>query len=483
MKRLFTIAAVLFVILQGHANNVEISNVLKSGISVRFDVTWENSWRSNSTYHDAVWIFIKNAPNGGPSWNHSRINTIASVGSGYTTEIAPDESGFILRRSFNQHGTASTSVTAHLHFGDLEGVYQDVKVMAIEMVYIPTESFYLGDGASDRTFHKGDDPAVSYHVQSEDVMTHGTGPNDFDGGLIGADIPVSFPKGYSDFYCMKYQLTQGQYVDFLNCLPRAAQDLRTNTDLSGSSITNRYVMTNTSSMTYSNGIRCDADIGTGNITFYCDHDGDGIGNESNDGLSKVCGYLIIQDVYAYLDWAGLAPMTTLEYEKACRGPVAAAPLELAWGSSLINDTGSIQNDGSADETWTNSGVDGGLITLSSSAGTINKATRVGLNAPATGATRELSNASFYGLMDMTSRFDNLCMYYQSTAPYAGEEGDGTLAINGDADFMDIAIKFQVKKWSGTTSTTGDGGRVSSANGNTGAGARFSQNSFRGVKRL
>jgi len=98
------------------------------------------------------------------------------------------------------------------------------------MVYIPTESFYLGDGASDRTFHKGDDPAV---------------------GLIGADIPVSFPKGYSDFYCMKYQLTQGQYVDFLNCLPRAAQDLRTNTDLSGSSITNRYVMTNTSSMTYS----------------------------------------------------------------------------------------------------------------------------------------------------------------------------------------------------------------------------------------
>ena len=37
----------------------------------------------------------------------------------------------------------------------------------------------------------------------------------------------------------------------------------------------------------------------------------------------------------YLDWAGLRPMTELEYEKICRGPSAPVAGEYAWGSTTI----------------------------------------------------------------------------------------------------------------------------------------------------
>lgn len=481
MKTITTILVSLFFTIHAIANNVEISDVFKSGTSVSFDVTWDNSWRTVSDDHDAVWIFLKLAPNGGPSWKHVRIKTTFPA-SGFEAEIDPDETGFILRRSIAGNGSVSTNVTVHLYYSEAtEGVYQDVKVTGLEMVKVDSGSFYLGDGASDRTFHRGDDETASYHVQSEGVMTHGNTENDFDGGTSSVDIPANFPKGYAEFYCMKYQITQGQYVDFLNSIPRAAQNLRTNTDLSGTSITNRYVMTNTSAMTYSNAIRCDATISTGNIFFYCDHDGDGIGNESNDGQSKVCGFLTVQDVYAYLDWAGLGIMTNLEYEKACRGSLAAVPLEYAWGSNLINHVGSILNDGEANEKHSNSGVEGGLIPLSNSANVIYKARRVGLNAPASGATRELSNASFYGIMDMTSRFDNLCVNYKSDQPYEGEEGDGELTITGDADFLDITITLQLKRYA--ESTNDDRGRVSSLNANYLLTNRISTATSRGVKRM
>lgn len=31
-------------------------------------------------------------------------------------------------------------------------------------------------------------------------------------------LPAAFPKGFNAFYCMKYEITQGQYADFLNKL-------------------------------------------------------------------------------------------------------------------------------------------------------------------------------------------------------------------------------------------------------------------------
>ena len=43
------------------------------------------------------------------------------------------------------------------------------------------------------------------------------------------------------------------------------------------------------------------------------------------------------DLLAYMDWAGLRPMTGFEFEKACRGP-STFPNEYAWGTASVNAT-------------------------------------------------------------------------------------------------------------------------------------------------
>jgi len=437
MKAIISTIVAHFLLSSLSANNVEITGLTQSGNILTFEITWENSWRSGLEFHDAVWIFVKQAPNGGPSWLHANISS-GLVDQAYEAVVPDDHVGVFVRRAADGNGTANAQVQLTLE--NPIGAYRDYQVMAVEMVYVPEGAFYLGDGSSTGTIHKGDDPTSSYYVESEAAMTRGSTSTDFDGGLGTADMPADFPKGYNSFYCMKYPVTQSQYVDFLNCLPRIVQDLRTGSDLSGTTVTNRFVMTDTTIVLSANGIRCDEIIGSANIHFYCDFDSDGIGNESNDGQSKICGYLSPRDVFAYMDWSGLAPMTAFEYEKACRGPLPSVPSEYAWGSTLVNISTVFVNEGEENEKHPTSGVLGGLMSY-------NNARRVGLNTPETGATRELSNASYYGIMDLTSRYDNLPVYYSiSSFPYAGEEGDGSLSAIGEADFISPIPKLQLKQF-------------------------------------
>lgn len=106
-------------------------------------------------------------------------------------------------------------------------------------------------------------------------------------------------------------------------------------------------------------IRCDAAIdGNNPVTFYCDLDGDGTGNEADDGEWVVCLFLTWFDACSYLDWAGLRPMTELEYEKACRGNQTPVAGEFAWGSTSYTLLTGVTSSGSSSEvpTPTNSNL-------------------------------------------------------------------------------------------------------------------------------
>ena len=48
-----------------------------------------------------------------------------------------------------------------------------------------------------------------------------------------------------------------------------------------------------------------------------------------------CNYVMAYEGRAYAAWAGLRPMTELEYEKAARGPLKPIPDEYAWGSTAL----------------------------------------------------------------------------------------------------------------------------------------------------
>ncbi|MBM4164244.1 MAG: hypothetical protein FJ222_07365 [Lentisphaerae bacterium] len=62
---------------------------------------------------------------------------------------------------------------------------------------------------------------VAGQLWSTHTFTERGGGGGWFGSNIGGTEPLNddYPTGYESFYCMKYALTQGQYVDFLNSLP------------------------------------------------------------------------------------------------------------------------------------------------------------------------------------------------------------------------------------------------------------------------
>ena len=426
MKKTVLILALCITSIGLFANNVQITNLTKSGSTITFDLSWENSWYAGLSYHDAVWIFVKQAVNGGPSWQHAHV-TSATVDAGYFADIPSDEVGFFVRRLVTGNGTATTSVSADLT--GLVGAFQDVKVMAVEMVYIPVGDFYAGDGASQSRIARGDDVLEPVHIISDLVdLTCGSAPSDiqYSSGSC-TDIPSSFPKGFAAFYCMKYGITQRQYVDFLNCLGRSQQENRVAADVTGTTVTNIYVMADSPTQSKGNVIRCDENIGYGPITFYCDRNNNGVPNEADDGMFRACNFLSTADWKAYLDWSGLRPMSFLEIEKASRGPLPPVQNEYSWGSSLWTNNGTLENAGTESEKWSNSYIDGGISTYA------DDVIRVGANAPSSGATRELSNASYYGVIDLGNNPSDFYIHKDDVLSFSAVEGDGALNTAGDAN--------------------------------------------------
>ena len=113
------------------------------------------------------------------------------------------------------------------------------------------------------------------------------------GGDGQGPIPAAFPKGYNAFYVMKYEISQGQYTDFLNFLDPG---------LAPTYFMNAYgSYRNTISRT--------------GLLYTC------------DAPDRACDYLSWSDLAVYLKWAALRPMDELEFEKACRGPLYPVPNE------------------------------------------------------------------------------------------------------------------------------------------------------------
>ena len=238
---------------------------------------------------------------------------------------------------------------------------------------------------------------------------------------------------------MKYEITQGQYRDFLNTLTRTQQNSRTETSLAAgtTSVTNRYVMSGKSSLTNRNGIRCDATIDANNpINFYCDLDGDGTPNESTDGEWIACTHLSLQDGTAYADWAGLRPMTELEFEKACRGTQAPVSDEYAWGTNAIASAAyTLSNPGRTNESIsTNYSTTAGNTSYATTDGSIKSPLRVGIFATSI-SNRIQSGASYYGIMELSGNVWEICVNIINNEGrnYTGLHGDGQLSASGNAN--------------------------------------------------
>jgi formylglycine-generating enzyme required for sulfatase activity len=474
------LAFVLFIIIPAaiHANNITITstalvspNISEHYTHIQFSLQWENSWRTEAGPQnwDAAWVFAKYRAPGEEEWRHVllcdsgySIPPIASITTGLLNpshafnEDTNQGTGVFLYRKEAGSGTFTLeNVQLRWLYGKNgldETAVVEIRVFAIEMVYVPQGSFYVGNtGTETGRLHQADNASAAFEITSENaIVTQSSG----SGNLWGTSgitewaaaspsdphtIPAAFPKGFQSFYCMKYAISQGQYVAFLNTLTRVQQNERTATNLSSgtTSVSNRYVMTNSSAVSARNGIRCDAIIDAASpIEFYCDLNGNDTRNENNDGDCTPCNFLGWADLAAYLHWSALRPMTELEYEKSCRGNLPPVAGEYAWGTATIaasnytiSDSGDISESIASNYSTTAGNAHYSNTQLS--AGPV----RNGIFAAHTSNSgRITAGASYYGIMELSGNTWERPVTIATTDGriFTGLHGSGNLDAWGNA---------------------------------------------------
>ena len=245
-------------------------------------------------------------------------------------------------------------------------------------------------------------------------------------------LPASFPLGYNRFYCMKYEITAGQYVAFLNTLSfnqqiRMQRDYQPNLtppDSPAGTEFHCWPCGNNSPRIV---------IATpGNNTsqiipavYANDLNNNGVYNEDEDGLG-IPVVLNVKNFFAFLDWAAIRPMTEFEYEKACRGNQNPVLGEFAWGSTDFNNTYDVPNYGSA------SATNNYAMLGNNTAGT-NRLYRAGISATPT-SNRLKAAATYYGVLDMTGNVWESCIggWNVDFSDFTTQNGDGNLYENGQS---------------------------------------------------
>jgi hypothetical protein len=319
---------------------------------ITFDIAWQASWR-HDVNHDAVWVFFKARANDSTEWQHVRLAAdrvlnpkgysqaegdlpatgeresraatplefIVPRGDDGFTGVFVRQANYGRRRNIAAHGiTAVWDLTAARGIREPTPETVEIRAFGVIMVYIPEGPFYLGSGGTEAhgfyMYTDGGQDFPPYHVTSAGAIPTGQQPGRLWASSArpfiesdsqppdGGEIPAAFPNGYTAFYCMKSEITFRQYADFLNTLPPEEAEKR-----------------------------------------FCEQVG------SRSGEAPRFTYLpkIIDksgprgfswaDGAAWAAWAGLRPITELEYEKSMRGPRKPLPGETGppyWGVRSSN---------------------------------------------------------------------------------------------------------------------------------------------------
>lgn len=407
-KIILSFFVLLGLVFSGYANNILVSNAQISGQNVGshftmvgFNVSWENSWRTstNESNYDGAWIFVKFRKNNTQEWRHATLNVSGNTpASGSTLTVPADGKGLFIYRSSN--GIGNVNFTGNLvrwnygADGVLDNETVEIRVFAVEMVYVPTGSFYLGSGGTELNCFKTGAGSNPYLVTNSTITWGTTGSNlNSNGiGLTTGTVPVNYPTGYTAFWMMKYEISEQQYADFLNHLDIA----RANTN------------------------------NTPNI-FTGAHP-----NLVAPQPERAISTINTQRFAALADWSGLRPGTEMEFEKACRGyNIVPVPNEYAWGNTTINALSGVSNMGLAnEEVATPANANAAILSYYPTP------VRTGIFARTSGSTRELSGASYYGIMNLSDNVGELVISAGNTQGLsflANSNGDGYLDAAGNTD--------------------------------------------------
>ncbi len=261
----------------------------------------------------------------------------------------------------------------------------------------------------------------------------GIGAWDEEDWGLNVSAPVTtpnYPKGFLGFYAMKYEISQEQYVKFLNKLTRA-QQVGLLPDLSKLK-KGDFLFGNSKKVTGRNGIYI-ANDEAGKPYAFADSLDVSQGDElSINGETIACNFMSVADMLAYADWMGLRPLSEMEYEKMARRPFPIIPLvhEYAWNTAnILPPPSGIENEGTANETASDGNANYGNA--------LKGPLRVGAFA-VNKEGQEESGVGFYGAMDLSGNLSEI--YYnfnpegrKFNAYNAYSHGDGYLSVSGAAD--------------------------------------------------
>jgi len=449
MKKTIYLFILLFTTSNLFANNLVIGTPTYNGTAntLTFTIKWDNSWRVNGAQGpnnwDAVWVFVKRQPcaaNG--IWSHAVLSTTSgdhAITSAYNliVDAVTDGMGVFIHRDSstnNQIGSMANTSSVTLKLTNnynpaLVGsstTSDNFKVIGIEMVYVPTGSFYVGDGRTTNSsnFSAGNTIGAVQITSAKQAQGLGSYNNYVSNPTYGCVVPLpsTYPLGYNGYYCMKYEINQQQIVDYLNTLTydqqagRLAVWSRTPNAVNvywNNANYRQYVMTTTA--------------GTNNtvpaIFGY-------------PGGYSWCAYLPAahmnwQDLTSYLDWAGLRPMTEFEYEKACRGTLNPVAYEYPWGNATDLNMNYCANINTNTATEGFNQALNGLVHANWDGGPA----RSGFAATSS-SNRVQSSSTFYGILDMAGNVYEQCVgggtgYNYST--FTTANGDGVLTKTGLAN--------------------------------------------------
>ena len=326
------------------ADDIKLTNVRwQAGTEqyshVTFDLSWEDSWRAAWTESaeknvtgaplklenwDAAWVFVEFRQPGAKGYSHAtlspdsgdhRVPAGAKLDVGRSDDRKSGVGVFVYRSAVGRGPNDLKSIKLRwLHAADKADAGKAVlAVHAIAMVYVP------------------EGPFKSKSPWGNPTTLINTGNATKPGGYrVGGKAPEhdTWPNGYHAFYCMKRSISQGQYAEFLNS---AAPDLA-----AASYSAERYkALPHDAAKRYSAKLY--------NLNGYTIHVVNGVCTA--DAPDRACNFLSWPDILSYTAWAGLRPITDLEYEKACRGPREPAPGEDAWADAVCAPANGIGKTG------------------------------------------------------------------------------------------------------------------------------------------
>jgi hypothetical protein len=437
-------------------------NAANKTIQVQFDMSWDNSWRDAINW-DAAWVFMKYKDANG-LWQHVQLNTTGFAsgnGTENTIQVGGDKVGAFVYRSAAGTGTfASTTMQLQWNYG-LSGLTSvtglEVRVFAIEMVYVPQGDFtirnditkgffrnycYVDPNTGSEDYSCRSYESESYYLRPLDIYTATAVINSrlsptfsyYDPqnnwqpisikikGNLGIDYNndglvenSNYPTGFLPFYCYKYEMSEQQYADFLNTLTTSQI---TGLRIGGSTISlsnGQYVtsepdkvldrtsgcnfcysnMSERTFVEYLNGFTPTeiARVGAAGFNIFISN-----GQYYSSTPNRACGNGNAFRMLSYADWSGLRPMTFLEFNKASNGPL------------MPNDLNSSSNTYFTSYDFKNVGA---LATSSTS-------------------TSKQSGGSYYGIMDLKGNvYEPLVrLNYNS---FTNANGNGVIGTNGESN--------------------------------------------------